>query len=145
LGVAADDSAELKEKIVEFLVDHNFKVVPLEEWIDHMPVLSATTGRCRMLVVKVSPDGWQRDLIRDRADATDRVFFIFRGKIYADQPIWQTAVAGLWSRLLRELGLSRHSLLVVAVIAPELCNAEQLPWDQLYQRVVLRITTARSV
>ena len=130
-------SLELKDKLVEFLVHHKFEVVVLEEWIDSMPVISASTGRCRMFLMKVSADGWQRDLIRDRAQATDRVFFIFRGKVYPDQPIWLTAVAHLWSRGLRELGLRSHITPVIAVIAPELCSAERLPWDELHERGAL--------
>ena len=93
-----------------------------------MPVIRATKGTCRMLVMKISPDGWQRDLIRDHAEATDRVFFVFRGNIYPDLPTWLTAAAGLWSRLLRELRLRRHITPVIAVIAPGFCNAERLPW-----------------
>jgi hypothetical protein len=137
LGVAADDSVELKERLVEFLVDHQFNVAALEKWIDPMPGIHATTGRCRMLVMNVSPDGWQRDVIRGHAEATDRVFFIFRGKVYSDQPVWLAVAAGFWSRLLRRLGLRQHGMPVIAVIAPEFCNAEQLPWDQLYERGVL--------
>ena len=98
LTAAPDAVLELKDKLVEFLVNHQFDVVVLEKLMDTMPVIRATTGTCRMLVMKVSPDGWQRDLIRDRAQATDRVFFIFRGKVYTDQPIWLTAAAGWWSR-----------------------------------------------
>jgi hypothetical protein len=137
LAAAPDPSSELKDKLVEFLVYHQFDVV-LDERIDTMPpVIRATTGTCRMLVMETSPDGWQRDLIRDRAQATDRVFFIFRGKVYPDQPTWLTAAAGLWSRQLQRLGLRQYVTPVVAVIASDLCNAEGLPWDELYERGVL--------
>ena len=126
-------SNELKDKLVEFLVHHQFNVVVLEEWSDNMPIISASTGRCPMLIMKVSPDGWQRDLVRARAQATGRVFFIFRGKVYPDQPIWLTAAAHLWSRELQKLGLGLHITPVIAVIAPELCSAERLPWDELHE------------
>ena len=137
LTAAPDASLELKDKLVDFLGNHRFDVVVLEEWMDTMPVIRATTGTCRMLVMKISADGWQRDLIRDHAEATDHVFFIFRGKVYPDQPTWLTAAAGLWSRLLRELGVRRHITPVIAVIAPQLCNAEGLPWEELHERDVL--------
>ena len=138
LTAAPDPSSELTEKLAEFLVDHQFGVVVLDERNNTMPlVIRATTGTCRMLVMEISPDGWQRDLIRDRAQATDRVFFIFRGKVYPDQPTWLTAAAGLWSRQLQRLGLRQYVTPVVAVIASELCNVEGLPWDELYERGVL--------
>jgi hypothetical protein len=126
-------SYELKDKLVEFLVHHQFDVVVLEEQYDYMPVISASAGRCRMLIMKVSADGWQRDLVRARAQATGRAFFVFRGKVYPDQPIWLTAAAHLWSRGLQKLGLRSHIIPVIAVIAPELCGAERLPWDELHE------------
>jgi hypothetical protein len=138
LMAAPDPSSELKDKLVEFLVHHQFDVVVLDERNDTMPlVIRAFTGTCRMLVMEIAPDGWQRDVVRDRAEATDRVFFIFRGKVYPDQPTWLTAAAGLWSRQLQRLGLRQDVTPVVAVIASELCNAEKLPWDELYEHGVL--------
>jgi hypothetical protein len=137
LAAAPDTSLELKDELVEFLFSHRFDVAVLDESMDSMPVIRATKGTCRMLVMKISPDGWQRDLIRDHAEATDRVFFVFRGNLYPDLPTWLTAAAGLWSRLLRELRLRRNITPVIAVIAPELCNAERLPWQEINERGVL--------
>jgi hypothetical protein len=138
LTAAPDPSSELKDKLVAFLVHHQFDVVVLDERNDTMPlVVRATTGACRLLLMEIAPDGWQQDLVRDRAQATDRVFFIFRGQVYPDQPTWLTAAAGLWSRQLQRLGLRQYVTPVVAVIASELCSAEGLPWDELYERGVL--------
>jgi hypothetical protein len=133
VAVTPDDSTELKHELIKFLVNQHFDAVVLQEWSDTMPVIRATTATCSMLIMKVSPDGWQRDLIRDRAQATDRVFFILRGNVYPDQPTWLSVAAGLWQRLLRELRLRRHITPVIAVIASKLCNAERLPWDELYE------------
>ena len=137
LTAAPDVSVELKDRLVEFLVHHQFDVVVLDEWMDMMPVIRATAGTCSMLVMEVSPDGWQRDLVRDRTQATERVLFIFRGKVYPDQPTWLTAAAGLWSRQLQRLGLRQYVTPVIAVIASELCDAEALPWNELHERGVL--------
>jgi hypothetical protein len=128
----ASSSDELKDKLVEFLINHQFHVAVLEEWIDYMPIISASNGTCRMLILKVSPDGWQRDLVHARAQ-NRRLFFVFRGKIYPDQPIWLTAATYLWSRELQKIGLTLNIAPVIAVIAPELCGAERLPWDELHE------------
>lgn len=132
-GVPHASSYEIKNKLVDLLIRYQFDVVELKEWSDHMPVISASTGRCRMLIMKVSPDGWQRDLVRARAQGTERVFFIFRGAIYPDQPVWLTAATHLWARELQKLGLRWHISPVIAVIAPELCGAERLPWTELHE------------
>jgi hypothetical protein len=123
------DSGEVQGKLVEFLIRHQFNI-DIEKLLD-APIIRASTGACRMLIMEVSPDGWQRDLIRSRAEATDRVLFIFRGKVYADQPVWLTATVGFWSRQLQRLGLLRNVPPVIAVIAPRLCNVKRLPWDEL--------------
>jgi hypothetical protein len=123
------DRGEIQEKLVEFLNRHQFDV-DIEKLLD-APVIRASTETCQMLIMNVSLDGWQRDLIRGRARTTDRVLFIFRGKVYADQPAWLTAAVGFWSRQLQRLGLLRNVPPVIAVIAPRLCNAERLPWDEL--------------
>ena len=123
------DRGEVQEKLVEFLNRHQFDV-DIEKLLD-APVIHASAGKCQMLIMNVSLDGWQRDLIRGRARTTDRVLYIFQRKAYADQPVWLTATVGFWSRQLQRLGLLRNVPPVIAIIAPRLCNAERLPWDEL--------------
>lgn len=123
------DMEEVQEKLVEFLNRNQFDV-DIEKLLD-APVIRASTGTCQMLIMNVSLDGWQRDLIRGRARTTDRVLYIFRGKVYAHQPVWLTATVGIWSRQLQRLGLLRNVPPVIAIIAPRLCDAEHLPWTEL--------------
>jgi len=94
-------------------------------------MLQATAGSCRMVVAKSPPIGSDRDVIRRLATGTDRVFVVYRGKVYADQPTWLTVSDFLWARLQRELGLNAQAAPVLAVIAAPNCGAEQLFWDEL--------------
>ena len=55
-------------------------------------MVRATAGACRILVVKASPDGSDRDQIRRQATAADTVFVVFGGRIYAEQPTWLTSI-----------------------------------------------------
>jgi len=135
VAASTEEPFELKDKLVAFLVDQRYDVV--DESTELMPVLRATADKFRMLVMEVSPDGWQRDLVRSRALATDRVSFVFRGNVYKNQPIWLTAETGLWSRVLQRLRLYHYPIPVLAVIASEACNAEELPWAKLNVRGVL--------
>ena len=84
-----------------------------------------------MLVSAVTPDGSNRDLIRHIAAGTDHSFVVFRGTVYAQQPVLWTVVNFLWSRFLRELGLIRHIAPVITVAVNSSCNAERLPWGEL--------------
>jgi hypothetical protein len=130
------DSSELREKaaqlkVTEFLVRHRFTVAVSEKLEEGKPAILATVGACRMLVAKSPALGWDRDLIRRHATATDRVFVVFAGKVYAEQPTWLTVPDFLWSRFKRELGLKAEAAPLFAVIARPSCAAERLPWNEL--------------
>jgi hypothetical protein len=96
--------------------------------VDSMPIFRATSGSCRILVAKVEPDGSEQDLVRNLATATDRLFIIFRGKVYTQQPVLLTVTNYLWSRFLRKLRLMRRVTPVIAAVASPSCDIEQLPW-----------------
>jgi hypothetical protein len=131
LGVGPEDPNALKEKIVQFLVRHQFDVVISEEIVEDMPAIRASSEGCRMLVFKTSPNGWRQHMISELTAATDQPFIVFRGMVYTEQPTWLTLVAHLWSRFLRKLGLRHDTIPVIAVMAPAKCDVERLPWHEL--------------
>ena len=65
LTVGLADSNELKEKIVEFLVQHQFNVSISEEIVEDMPAIRASKEACRMLILKSSSNGWRRHMISE--------------------------------------------------------------------------------
>jgi hypothetical protein len=117
--------------VAEFLVRQHFSVSMSERIEEGKPAIAASSGSCRMLVAKSPALGWDRDLIRRYADAEDRIFVVFRGQIYSDQPAFLTVFDALWSRFRRELGFKVWPNPVLAVVARMSCEAERLPWDQL--------------
>ena len=117
--------------VAEFLVRQHFEVSMSERFEEGKPAVAASSGSCRMLVAKSPALGWDRDLIRRYAEAEDRIFVVFRGRIYADQPTFLTVFDALSSRLRRELGFGVSPHPVLAVVARMNCDAEQLPWEQL--------------
>lgn len=125
-----DDSIHLKDKITTFLVSQKFAVDEAPQELNGMAIIRGSTDSCRILVMRASPDGWNRDIIRDMAAKTDRVFIVFRGEIYDDEVRWATLVGYLQSAFLYRLGLAPHERAVIAVIAPAVCDADRLPWDQ---------------
>jgi hypothetical protein len=124
--VAHDDPNELASEIIQFLSHQAFDVVLTE--LDSMPVVQATSDSCRILIAQVEPDGSSQDLVRGLATTGDRVFIIFRGRVYAQQPVLLTVTNTLWSRSLRKLGLMRRITPVIAAVANASCNIEELPW-----------------
>jgi hypothetical protein len=117
-------------RLAEFLVGQHFSVSIMERAEQGKPAVTANSGTCRMLVIRSPALGWDRDLIRRYADAEDRVFVVYRGRIYSDQPTFQTVVDTLWSRFRRELGFTASPSPVFAVVARTGCEAERLPWDK---------------
>jgi hypothetical protein len=128
-GVLTEKEAQLK--VAEFLVRQHFTVAVSEQMDEGRPTISATTGMCRMLIAKSPAIGSDRDVIRRYATAADRVFVVFRGRVYAEQPTWLTVSDFLWSRFQRELGFNAQASPVLAVIATTSCDAERLPWVEL--------------
>jgi hypothetical protein len=124
--------ADGKRKIAEFLVHQHFTAFVPEETITDLPVVRATAGPCRMLVIKSSYDGSDHDrIVRGYASATDTVFVVFGGRIYAEQPTLLTVSDFLWARFRRQLGLRVEARTVLVVIATKSCEAERLPWNEL--------------
>jgi hypothetical protein len=123
------DERDPMERVAEFLIRQHFQVAEVVS--AGMPIEIATTPQCRMLVGMPSSYGSHRDTVRSLGTGTDRVFIVFRGQIYAEQPIWLTAFHRLWSKLLYEFGLGQNITPVFAVIAPPSCEAEKLPWHEL--------------
>ena len=121
----------VQSRVAEFLFRQHFNVVSSEKIEEGRPILQATAGACRMVVAKSPAIGSDRDVIRRLATATDRVFAVYRGKVYTDQPTWLTVSDFLWARLRRELGLKVPATPVLAIIADPNCGAEQLSWDEL--------------
>ena len=133
IATQPDDQTHLTENIIKFLERNHFSVVVADESASYiyMPMIRATTATCNLQIAKLTPDGSNRDLIRHLALGMDRSFIVFRGKVYATQPVLWTVLNYLWSRFLRELGLIEHITPVLSVALNSSCNAEQLPWGDL--------------
>jgi hypothetical protein len=129
LGELSDKRIQLR--VAEFLFRQHFTVVSSEKIEEGRPIIQASAGACRMVVAKSPAIGSDRDVIRRLATATDRVFAVYRGKVYVNQPTWLTVSDYLWARLQRELGLNAQAAPVLAVIAGLNCGAEQLSWNEL--------------
>jgi hypothetical protein len=120
----------IQARLAEFLTRQHFSVSMMERAEEGKPAITASSGSCRMIVMRSPALGWDRDLVRRYADAEDQVFVVFRGQVYSDQPTFQTAVDALWSRFQRELGFTAWPSPVLGVVARTICAADRLPWDK---------------
>ena len=122
---------DVQQKVAEFFRRQHFAVALADRTGEGQYMLRASAGPCRILVARSDPMAWDSAAIRQNATDGDRVFVVFRGRTYEDQPTWLTVPYFLWSRLKRELGLPAQSAPLLSVIATASCGAERLPWGEL--------------
>jgi hypothetical protein len=132
-AISSDREDRTKDIIVNFLTSNHFEVSSTDQIANSFPVLRATSHSCTLQIVRLAPNGADRDLFRHISLGADRTFVVFRGKVYAQQPIWWTLLDDIWSRHLREIGLSKRVAAVFGIAARSSCQAEQLPWDELHE------------
>ncbi len=122
---------DVQQKVAEFFRRQHFAVALADRTGEGQYMLRASAGPCRILVARSDPMAWDSAAIRQNATDGDRVFVVFRGRTYEDQPTWLTVPYFLWSRLERELGMRAEAAPLLSVIATASCGAERLPWGEL--------------
>ena len=127
LAVMAATDDHRQQEIIAFLTGQGFDAVATEDM--PLPGIRAVDGDCRMHVIKYN--GADRDMIRDHMAATDRLFFIRRGKIDVEQPNTLNVLDELWASALRKIGLAGRQPPVLSVVASAHCDVDRLPWEQL--------------
>ena len=132
IAVPRDSQNTLENDLVEFLERNHFNVVVTQRMVDYMPLIQANTASCHLQIARLTPDGSNRDLIQNLTIGADRIFVVFHGRVYKQQPILFTVLSYFWSRFLRELGLAKHITPIIAVAANSSCEAEQLPWADVH-------------
>jgi hypothetical protein len=135
LAVRVDDASSAEKdnqaEVARFLVRQHFVVAASEKIVLGRPDIQATAGTCRLLITQSPPVGWDHDMLHRLATAGDRVFVVFHGKVYQDEPKLLAIGDALWARFGRQVGLKVRATPVLTVIATTICDAERLPWEQL--------------
>jgi hypothetical protein len=131
IAVAAEHKTDWRNGLVVFFERNRFNVVVTEQQATNVSIIQANKASCRLQIAKLAPDGSDQGVVRDLFAGTDRFFFVFRGRVYTQQPIFWTQVDYLWSERLRELGLIERIAPVLAIATNASCDAERLPWGEL--------------
>ena len=129
--LSAPSEKDVQQRVAEFLVRQHFTVALSDQAGEGQVMIRAGAGACRILVANASPIASDSAAIRRNATVADRVFVVFRGRTYQDQPTWLTVPYFLWARLQREVGLRAHTAPLLVVIETVTCDAERLPWGEL--------------
>jgi hypothetical protein len=132
-----------KRAIAWSLREHGFL---LSEGADDpdSPFVPAIREECRVLVAAVAPQGWHRDILRRLAGPTDQVAFLVDGRLYDDQPVWQTIRRHYWNRLNRFVGRDAGSGLPRGILASQGCDLSEPMWTALGNRRTVGIAIERD-
>jgi hypothetical protein len=130
ISVPSEAQSDWTDSVVKFLERNHFDVVVSKQMVNYVPIIQASTASCRLQIARIASDGVDQDLVRHLTMGTDRLFIVFRGRIYTEQPISWIRISRLWLARLRELRLIKHMPPVIAVIANSSCDVERLPWDE---------------
>jgi hypothetical protein len=130
IAIPSINDNDLKDDLVEFLERNHFDIVVTERRAG-VPVIQAKTASCQLRIAGLRANGSDRDLVQHLARGADRLFVVFRGRVYSQQPVLLTLTNTLWSMCLRKLGLIKYIAPVIAVAANSSCDAERLPWGEL--------------
>lgn len=121
---------KVRNQIAGFLARHG-----LQPDLNESLGVSGRSGECQLLIVEAAYQGWHRDSLRRLAAQKNQLRFYFRGRMYADQPIWQTRVSGYWTAFLHNFGLNAPVDPVLGIVASPICNLDAMPWQELANKL----------
>jgi hypothetical protein len=130
VSVPSDPQYEWTESVGKFLERNHFDVVVTKQMVNYVPIVQASSASCHLQIARIASDGVDQDLVRHLTTGTDRLFIVFRGRLYSQQPIFWIRMSYLWLARLRELRIIKHLPPVIAVIANSSCDVERLPWGE---------------
>jgi hypothetical protein len=138
ITIPPGDARDLDRDLITFFKRNNFgvemagRIVNPDIGSTEVPVIRANKDSCTLVVAALIFDGSNRQLIESRLASAERHFVVFRGKIYAEQPILLTVTNYLWSRFFTELGLGSRESPTLVIGSNASCNADLLPWTNLH-------------
>ena len=116
--------------LAAFLERQGFNVGALLPNIDP-PMIPASKAGCTYRIAQVDPGGVMRDVLAQLAGPSERLFFVFRGKVFVSQPTWATFLDYKWRRLLAYVGYQPPQRPILGIIASEDCTPKNLPWGEV--------------
>lgn len=87
-------------------------------------VASESEGACVIWMGIVSGEGWHRDIVVSSTPRTAEAVFFFKGRFYADQPVWATWLDEKLSVLARSFAIPLQGSPVVAAHIGRGCRVD---------------------
>jgi hypothetical protein len=124
MRVSEGETHEILPGIAKVLEAHRFQVSQYQPDNDLAWVTGANDG-CNLRVTAVAPQGWHRALVAQMASGS-RLYYVFDGAIYQEQPILRTRAYHYWRKFARYFGLEPQERSVLAVLMSPSCESGPL-------------------
>ncbi len=96
-----------------------------------LPIFSVSKGDCHLAAANMSPQGVHEALMRQLAGRDFQYRVVFRGKVYARQPRWDTYAFDFWRKTAGLYGVRVPFAAVTGLVATPSCRLEDMDWKAL--------------
>lgn len=94
-----------------------------------VPMLKVQRGSCMGLVANMAPQGVHEALMLQTAKSSHYQYSVeFQGRRYDRQPRWASYGYDFWRKTVGLFGARVHVASVTAVLMPQGCRLDDLPW-----------------
>ena len=131
LSATSFDDHPLRDAALKgFLLKSGFKIERIGGG-EQFPIFSVSKGECHMAAANMSPQGVHEALLRHLAGSNFHYRVVFRGKIYARQPRWDTYTYDFWRKAAGLYGLRVPVAAVTGLVATPSCRLDDMDWKTL--------------
>jgi hypothetical protein len=125
---------EIAAELARFLGEDGFTIRYEHDLLGY-PAVIGLAGSCRVWLGTVAADGWHRDIVASNASARTEVAFFFRGRPYADQPVWSTWMHDKTHWFSGAFTGSSGAAPVVAALLDHACTIDRKRWADRLDRL----------
>jgi hypothetical protein len=123
------DSFQVEAAVVDFLNRHQFDAAVSHANTSGRPVISATSGSCRMSVI--ADTQWKPDTFEDAAVPIDHLYLVFQGRVYDARSSLAPVMGHKLLRMLRRLGFIQREAPLISVATSGSCAIKEIRWEEL--------------
>ncbi|WP_156886649.1 hypothetical protein [Rhizobium gallicum] len=128
-SVLRPNNEEIASAAGATLAGQGYQVAGLSSFSGRVALLAGQES-CIMYFVPVSEQGWHQETVRKGLVDEQKLWFLFRGKLYADdQPRWPPLLGFYVSLALAYTGLGPGFEPVYAVVASRECDMAKVDWQ----------------
>jgi len=98
---------------------------------EQLPIFSVSKGDCHLAAANMSPQGVHEALLRQLAGHDFQYRVVFRGRVFARQPRWDTYAYDFWRKTAGLYGVHVPFAAVTGLVATSSCRLDEMDWKAL--------------